>query len=126
MSAKILYVEDDPMSFRLVRKMLEGYKVVRAANGIEGLEMALSESPDLILMDINLPDIDGLEVTRRLRADPRTQQLPIIALTANTMIRDRQEALNAGCDGYVPKPVGRVELTKTVQQFLNYTRPTPV
>jgi CheY-like chemotaxis protein len=114
------------MNFRLVQKMLDSYKVVRAKNGFEGLAFALSETPDLILMDINLPDIDGLEVTRRLRADTRTQHLPIIALTANTLIRDRQEALNAGCDGYIPKPVGRGELIKTVQQFLNYIRPTSV
>lgn len=78
--------------------------------------------PDLILMDVNLPGIDGLEATRRLKANAQLQQIPVIALTANTMLRDEQDALDAGCDGYLP-PTSRMELVRAIQQFMTYVRP---
>lgn len=118
---KILYVEDNSQNMRLVRKILvhAGYEVVEAENGLTGVDVALNENPDLILMDVNLPDIDGLEVTARLRENNSTKATPIIALTANAMVGDREKALAAGCDGYLPKPVSRVELLKTVETFLS-------
>ncbi|MEQ8674045.1 MAG: response regulator [Aggregatilineales bacterium] len=118
---KILYIEDNVQNMRLVRKILKhaGHDVIEAENGLSGVDMATNECPDLILMDVNLPDIDGLEATARLRGMPVTSVIPIIALTANAMVGDREKALAAGCDGYLPKPVSRAELIKTVEAFLN-------
>lgn len=108
MSARILYVEDNADNRMLIRRVLmaEGYEVVEAENGTRGLELAPMINPDLILMDINLPDIDGYELTQRLRKDSKVgYQVPIIALTANALEGDQQRALNAGCDGYIAKPI---------------------
>ncbi len=120
MSNKILYVEDNPLNLRLVRKMLEhaGYEVVGATDGLSGLAIAEEERPDLILMDINLPDIDGLEVTNRLKATTELAHIPVIALTANAMHGDRTYYLAAGCDGYVSKPVIKQELLNMIEHFL--------
>ena len=117
---KILYVEDNPQNMRLVRKMLKGnnYDLIEAPDGCSALQVAMREMPDLILMDINLPDIDGLEVTNRLRAEPDFPEVPIIALTANAMIGDKERFLNGGCDGYIAKPVSRRELLSTIEQYL--------
>ncbi len=103
----ILLVEDnemnrDMLSRRLVRR---GYEVQIAEDGESGVRRALGSSPDLILMDLSLPDIDGLEATRRLKADPQTRHIPIIVLTAHAMLGDRQQALAAGGDDYDIKPV---------------------
>lgn len=116
----ILYVEDNPQNMRLVRKMLKtgGYDMIEATDGQSGLEMALEYKPDLILMDINLPDIDGMEVTMRLKANPAMVHTPIVALTANAMFGDRERFTSAGCDGYLAKPVTRNELLNTVAHFL--------
>ena len=118
--SKILYVEDNPQNMRLVRKILKhaGYTVLEAEDGLTGISVAESEKPDLILMDVNLPDIDGLEATQRIRKLPDIARIPIIALTANAMVGDREKALEAGCDGYLPKPISKSELIKTVEEYL--------
>lgn len=120
MSGKILYVEDNPQNMRLVGKILKhaGYVMIEAEDGRSGIDVAVRELPDLILMDVNLPDIDGLEATSRLKATPSTAGIPVIALTANAMVGDREKALQAGCDGYVPKPISREMLLSTVAEHI--------
>ena len=120
MSSKILCVEDNPQNMRLVRKILlsAGYSIVEAVDGLSGIDLAEREMPDLILMDVNLPDIDGLEATARLKKMDDIATIPVIALTANAMHGDRERCLEAGCDGYVPKPITKNELLNTVAHFL--------
>lgn len=120
MAARILYIEDNRQNMRLVRKMLvsNGYEVLEASEGMLGIEVALAELPDLIFVDINLPDIDGMEVTARLKSEDSTQNIPIIALTANAMYGDRERFLEAGCDGYLAKPISKSELVSAVEEFL--------
>jgi two-component system cell cycle response regulator DivK len=120
MNARILCVEDNAQNMRLVRKILTsaGYQVIEAMDGKSGMALAASELPNLILMDVNLPDIDGLEAAQHLKRQPGTAQVPIIALTANAMHGDRERCLQAGCDGYVPKPITKYELLNTVAHFL--------
>jgi CheY-like chemotaxis protein len=107
MSATILVVEDVEDNRELVRLLLEtaGYTVLEAHNGQEALDVLVTGLPDLILMDLSLPVIDGWEVTRRLRADDRTRSLPILALTAHAMAGDRERVMSSGFDGYIPKPI---------------------
>lgn len=126
LSSKILYVEDNPQNMRLVRKILKhaGYEVLEAENGNDGITVATTESPDLILMDVNLPDIDGLEVTKILKTEHNMTNIPIIALTANAMVGDREKALEAGCDGYLPKPISKADLLQTVSEYLEKSRTT--
>ncbi|MBL8165467.1 MAG: response regulator [Anaerolineae bacterium] len=121
MPGKILYVEDNPQNMRLVKKILiaAGYEVLEAYEGLVGIATAAREQPDLILMDINLPDINGLEATQRLKASPQLSWIPIIAVTANAMHGDRDNCLAAGCDGYLAKPVMKNELLNTVSVFLS-------
>jgi len=119
--AKILLVEDnelnrDMLSRRLLRK---GYEVVLAVDGKEALEKAVSEVPELILMDMSLPEIDGWEATRRLKAAAATRAIPVIALTAHAMSEDRQKALAAGCDEYDSKPVEFRRLLRKIEALLN-------
>jgi len=104
---RILYVEDNDDNVYMLKNRLTraGYTVVVATDGGQGVAMAASERPDLILMDITLPDIDGKEATRRIKADPATKAIPVIALTANAMAGDREAALAAGCDDFDTKPV---------------------
>lgn len=120
MATRILYIEDNPQNMRLVRKMLRigGYDMIEATDGLTGVAMAEREKPDLVLMDINLPDIDGLEATRRLKANEALVHIPVIALTANAMHGDRERFIAAGCDGYLAKPVTKNELLNTVSFFL--------
>ena len=104
---KILLVEDnamnsDMLSRRLVRR---DFEVIIAVDGNEGIVKAQTDSPDLILMDLHLPEVDGWEATRRIKADERTARIPVIALTAHAMLRDRDKALAAGCDDWATKPV---------------------
>jgi two-component system, cell cycle response regulator DivK len=103
---KILVVEDNDQNMYLMQYMLEqkGYGVVAAGNGDEAISLAVTEKPDLILMDIQLPGMDGLEVTRRIRASEADGNIPIIAVTSFAMAGDRQKALAAGCNGYIEKP----------------------
>lgn len=116
----ILCIEDNAQNMRLVRKMLKagGFEMVGAEDGLTGIAMAKEHQPELILVDINLPDIDGTEVTKRLKADPDFTHVPIIALTANAMYGDKERFLDAGCDGYLSKPVSRRELVATVEEHL--------
>ncbi|MBC8098918.1 MAG: response regulator [Armatimonadetes bacterium] len=116
----ILYIEDNEQNMRLVRKILQhaGYDVVEAVTGESGVVAAISHCPDLVLVDINLPDIDGLEVTRQLKHNYAMAHIPIIALTANAMVGDRERMLTGGCDGYLAKPVARQDLLDTVSRFL--------
>ena len=118
--AKILLVEDnelnrDMLSRRLIRR---GYEVVMAFDGEEALANAVSEQPDLILMDMSLPKIDGWEATRRLKADPGLRAIPIIALTAHAMAGDRERALEAGCDEFDTKPIEFERLLAKMERLL--------
>jgi two-component system, cell cycle response regulator DivK len=121
--AKILLVEDnemnrDMLSRRLVRK---GYEVVIAIDGQQGVALALSERPDLILMDMSLPVIDGWEATRQVRANDTTRKIPVIALTAHAMSGDREKAMEAGCDDYDTKPVEITRLLDKMTALLDST-----
>lgn len=106
-SYKVLYVEDTIDNRILVRRILqaEGWTLLEAGTAQEGLELALSKQPDLILVDINLPEVDGLTFTTRLKSNPRLANVPIVALTANVLRGDRERSLRAGCDGYIQKPI---------------------
>lgn len=116
---KILVVEDVDLSRELVVQLLEDtYQVIEAANGQEGLELAEREQPDLILMDLSLPVIDGWEAARRLKAHSELRSIPIIALTAHAMVGDEEKALAAGCDDYLPKPLDEKELYAKVAKYL--------
>jgi two-component system, cell cycle response regulator DivK len=122
MASNILYIEDNPDSMLLVKRVLEarGYYVLEAKNGIEGLSIAEQKPVDLILLDINLPDIDGYEVARKLRASPKQAltYVPIIAITANALKGDAEKALEAGCDVYMSKPINIRELSARVEAFV--------
>jgi two-component system, cell cycle response regulator DivK len=118
--AKILLVEDneanrDALSRHLKRR---GYEVAIAVDGRQGLELARSEAPDLVLMDMSLPVLDGWEATRQLKADERTRPIPVIALTAHAMAGDREKALGAGCDDYDTKPVEFPRLLAKIEALL--------
>ena len=104
---KILYVEDNEDNVYMLKNRLTraGFTVIVATDGVEGVAMAASEQPDLVLMDLSLPGIDGEEATRRIKAGPATKRIPVIALTANAMAGDREKALAAGCDDFDTKPV---------------------
>ncbi len=127
MKARILYIEDEPRNMRVVRKFLAmaGYEMLEAVDGLSGVALAAREQPDLILMDINLPDINGMEATARLKAVPELRRIPVIALTANAMYGDRERFLAAGCDGYISKPILYNELIRTIERFLNSTQGAP-
>jgi CheY-like chemotaxis protein len=119
--AKILLVEDnamnrDMLSRRLVRK---GYEVAIAVDGQQGIDMARSETPDLILMDMSLPVVDGWEATRRLKSAPETQSIPVIALTAHAMAGDREKAVEAGCNDYDIKPIELPRLLGKIEALLD-------
>jgi two-component system cell cycle response regulator DivK len=118
--AKILVIEDNALNLELLREILaaEGYEVLEAGDGEEGIEIACRERPDLILMDLQLPGLDGYEATRRLRADGRTAAIPIVAVTAHAMRGDDEKALAAGCDGVVVKPIEVRGLVRTVAKHL--------
>nr|HID13388.1 response regulator [Anaerolineae bacterium] len=120
---RILYVEDNPENRLLVRRILEaeGYFVLEAADGPSGLEVATQARPDLILLDINLPEIDGYDLARRFRDTPALQQVPILAITANVMKGDRERTLAAGCDGYIQKPIDVDRLPEQVRAALQKT-----
>ncbi len=119
-SKRILYVEDNFQNKRLVRKILaaRGFEVLEAEDGLTGVEVATNELPDLILMDISLPGIDGVEATQRIKAHPGTTAIPVIALTANAMRGDRERFIAAGCDEYLPKPISTMDLISMINRFL--------
>jgi two-component system cell cycle response regulator DivK len=115
---QILVVEDNEKNMKLFRDVLRatGYRTVEATTGEQAVELAADHAPDLVLMDIQLPDIDGVDALGRLRADERTASIPVLALTAQAMHGDRERFLAAGFDGYLSKPVNVVELVGAVRQ----------
>ncbi|HEX9373141.1 MAG TPA: response regulator [Roseiflexaceae bacterium] len=118
--SKILLVEDNEMNRDILSRRLQrrGYEIVIAVDGDQGIAIAQTELPDLILMDMSLPVIDGWEATRQLKAAPATRSIPIIALTAHAMSGDRQEALAAGCDDYDTKPIDLARLLGKIEALL--------
>jgi two-component system cell cycle response regulator DivK len=120
MTYKILIIEDDDMNMDMITKRLElrGYRVVAAVDALRGIALAREEPPDLILMDVNLPGVDGWEATRRLKAEAATRDIPVVALTAHAMERDRERAREAGCDGYESKPVDFPRLMSKMETLL--------
>jgi CheY-like chemotaxis protein len=118
--ATILLVEDNEMNRDMLSRRLErrGYKVIMAIDGAQGVTKTISERPDLVLMDMSLPIMDGWEATRTLKANPETQSIPIIALTAHAMSGDREKALQAGCDDYDTKPIELNRLIDKIVKFL--------
>jgi two-component system cell cycle response regulator DivK len=117
---KILIVDDNQDSRELAVKVLKnrGYQMIEASDGEEALEKALAEKPDLILMDISIPKINGYEVTRRLKSQADFKATPIIALTAHAMKGDKEKALEAGCDGYISKPINVHELPDQIKSYM--------
>ena len=117
---KLLLVEDNEMNWDMLSRRLsrKGYEVVHAADGLEAIEMAISALPDLILMDMGLPRLDGWEATKAIKADPRTQAIPIIALTSHAMVGDRERALASGCNDYDVKPIEFTRLLDKIQALL--------
>ena len=120
MKQKILIVEDNPQSMRMIEMALrtKGYTLLKAIDGEEALDMAVREQPDLIIMDLQLPKMNGLEVTRRLRQMPEFSQIPIIAITACAMKGDRETAIEAGCNAYLLKPINTRGLPEVIAEML--------
>jgi two-component system cell cycle response regulator DivK len=118
--ATVLYIEDNQENRLLVRRILqaEGYNVLEAGSAQQALEIVLSQPPDLILMDINLPEVDGYTLTSQLKSIPSLGRIPIVALTANVMKGDRERTLEAGCDGYIQKPIDVDTLPHQINRFL--------
>src|SRR5262244_4024381 len=119
-SKKILLVEDNPVNRRLAVFLLrsQGYEVREATTALEALETIENERPDLIVMDIQLPGMDGLEVTRRIKAQPATADIPVIAVTSYAMKGDREKALAAGCVGYITKPINKITFIQEIASHL--------
>jgi two-component system, cell cycle response regulator DivK len=124
--AKILLVEDNEMNRDMLSRRLErkGFQVVMAVDGQQGVNLAASEIPDLILMDMDLPIIDGWEATRRVKADENTRGIPVIALTAHAMVGDRDKAIAAGCDDYDTKPIDFPRLLGKIENLLAGAAPS--
>ena len=118
---RILVVEDNTLDMRLLKDILEGsgYETLQAADGLEAIDLAFASLPDLILMDIQLPEISGLEVSRRLKGDDRSRRIPIVAVTAFAMGWHEREALDSGCDGYISKPISVLGFLNTVESYLS-------
>ena len=117
---RILIVEDNDTDVRLLKDILEtrGYNILQTKDGLEAIDLAVVNLPDLILMDIQLPDMSGLEVARRLRGDERSRRIPIVAVTAFAMGWHEREALDSGCDAYISKPISIFGFLRTVESFL--------
>jgi two-component system cell cycle response regulator DivK len=118
---RILVVEDNKLDMRLLKDILEGsgYETLQAADGLEAIDLAFASLPDLILLDIQLPEISGLEVSRRLKGDDRSRRIPIVAVTAFAMGWHEREALDSGCDAYISKPISVLGFLNTVESFLS-------
>lgn len=116
----VFHVEDNPDNRLLVRRLLMafGYQVMEAENGAKAREMLKTQTPDLILMDINMPDMDGYTLTNELKAMPNLMSVPIVAITANVMKGDRERTLSAGCDGYIEKPIDVDRFIEQVERFI--------
>ncbi len=117
----VLVVEDNDINMKLLHDVLElhGYNVLQAKDGMEGWRMAREHRPDLILMDIRLPGISGLEATKRLKADETLKSIPVIAISAFAMAGDKEKFLEGGCDAYIPKPISIPNFLQTVERFTN-------
>ena len=117
---RILLVEDNETGMYLIGFILKsnGHEVIEARNGEEGVELAIKEKPDLIIMDIQLPDIDGLEATKRIRESEADSEIPIVALTSYAMVGDREKALKAGCTGYIEKPINPETFMDEFEKYL--------
>jgi two-component system cell cycle response regulator DivK len=124
MSGKILYIEDNLGNRMLVRRILEaeGYSLTEAPDGPTGLDLAAQEQFDLILLDINLPEIDGYDLAKRMRTMSNLDSVPILAVTANVMQGDKERTLEAGCDGFIPKPIDVDKLPEQIQTALDRGR----
>jgi len=120
MKKRILIVEDNPVHTRLIEMTLraKNYTLLKATNGEEALDIAIRERPDLILMDLNLPEMTGFEVTKKLRENPTFSHTPIIAITAYAMRGDRERVIESGCDAYLTKPIDTHELPKVIAEML--------
>ena len=116
----ILYVEDNPDNRLLVRRILisENYELLEATNAFDAIDLLEKITPDLILMDINMPEMDGYTLTTKIRSMPGLGRVPILALTANVMRGDKEKTLEAGCDGYIQKPLDIDQLTREIEKFL--------
>jgi two-component system, cell cycle response regulator DivK len=124
---KVLYVEDNDDNVYMLKmrlELLDGFEVMTADDGEKGCAMARSERPDIILMDLEMPVVDGWEATRRLKADPRTAPTPVIALTAHAMAGDRERASEAGCDDYDTKPIDFPRLLAKIEAMIDPGRPS--
>ncbi len=117
----ILYVEDNPDNRLLVRRLLQasGYTILEAENASQTMHVLKDNTPDLILMDINMPDMDGYTLTNKLKSNPITSGIPIVAITANVMRGDRERTLHAGCDGYIEKPIDIDRFINQIESFLH-------
>ena len=122
LKAKILLVEDNEMNMDMLQRRLtrKGFEVITATDGAEGVERVNKESPDLILMDVGLPGIDGWEATELIRANDSTKNIPIIALTAHAMAGDREKAIQVGCNDYETKPIDFARLMGKIEDLLNW------
>ncbi|MCD6453485.1 MAG: response regulator [Dehalococcoidales bacterium] len=120
MNKRVLIVEDNPQNMKLLLMTLRphGYDLLQAVDGEQALEVAIKSNPDLIIMDIQIPKMDGLEVTRRLRQMPAFNQVPIVAVTAYAMKGDREKVIRAGCDAYLPKPINTRQLPGLISGML--------
>ena len=120
MGKTILIVEDEPMNLKLLRDLLKrfGYEIIEATDGEQGVKLAAANEPNLILMDIMMPKMDGLEATRIIKADIKTKHIPIIALTSFAMKGDKERTIEAGCDAYIAKPIEIQEVLKIIEHFL--------
>jgi len=117
---RILIVEDNELNMKLLNDVLEayGYEIVKTGSGAAVLDLARQHRPDLVLMDIQLPDLSGLDAVRQLKEDPQTQAIPVIAVTAFAMAGDERRALDSGCDAYIAKPIMLREFLATVEKFI--------
>jgi CheY-like chemotaxis protein len=120
MAARILVIEDNEDNLQLVRFFLErlGHSVLAAYDGLTGMETARREQPDLILLDMGIPEIDGWELAGKLKQDPETKAIPLVALTAYTLPGDKRRALQSGCDGYITKPINVAGFGDEIARFL--------
>ena len=121
---KILIVEDNEKNMKLVRDILrhQGYETLEAVNGLDGVRLAEQEQPDLVLMDIQLPDIDGIEALGRIRADRALDAVPVLAVSASVMPDDQQKIISSGFDAFITKPINLKQFVETVQRFLQSGR----
>ena len=123
--ATILIVEDNEKNMKLARDILraKGYAVLEAVNGLDGVRLALAHQPDLVLMDIQLPDINGIQAFERIRGNPATAKLPVVAFTASVTVNDRSRIGEAGFDGFLSKPINLKEFVDTVRRMLGEAAP---